>query len=167
MAAPPFKIQGFAMCGVGSKIYVIGGVFPGFKYSNEVHIYDIKRDEWTRGPDYPVLAAYKGSGMAATVVGSNIYANGFGGGVYKLDTIENQWGETDVELKQSRIYHRLASFNDQLLLFIGGRSNRAATDSVETIDISGINIIQDNTSSEFDIEHYISTYKDSQKGSST
>ncbi len=162
----PFTRQGFATVSADGKLYCIGGIADRFQFSNEVDVYNSADKTWSKGPNYPVSVEYKGTGVGAITIGQYIYANGFGGGLYRFDTTIQQWEETDFELRETRVYHQLKTHNDKLL-FIGGRSGESVLDTIETADLNTVKKKQQVEIEEIDINTYLKNYVDNQPGSKT
>ena len=126
---------------------------------------DEPNNTWTTGPEFPVNVERKGAGVAATVVGHQIYANGFGGGLYKLDTVNKSWKEAKFELEESRVYHRLIAFKDEMILFVGGRARSGPTAKIEFAKISDLEFEEELEQEEFNTQKYLNDFVDSLPGS--
>ncbi len=54
----PVPVIGFAMIGIGDKIYVLGGYNGPDTYTNQTQIYDTQTNTWSFGSSMPVTTSY-------------------------------------------------------------------------------------------------------------
>lgn len=139
MPSLPKSRQSFAAAVVRNKIFVMGGFF--FKTLQEVDIFDIASQSWSKGPSLPEPLAYA---AATTVFDRWIVVTGgwfnyrnYNTRTYVYDTINQQWTINDVGLSPSRILHSCASIGSQIIS-VKGRDKNSNYCPIQAIRINHI-----------------------------
>ncbi len=125
----PFQRRALMAAALNGKIYVIGGMNEQQKIVQNVSILDPETKEWTEGPALPP-GPISGFGSAVTVHKGQIYASLADGQVLRLNPEGTAWDK--VATVSSRVAHRMASYQDSVLL-IGGAAKGKNLDLVEIV----------------------------------
>jgi len=115
------------------KLYVVGGYYDGWLPSNELLIYDITSDEWSKGENMPTARG----ALTAEFIDGKLYAVGgfnkntrYENEVY--DPITDSWGKR-ADIPTPREHHSSAILDGQMYI-IGGRDGQVNLDATEVYD---------------------------------
>lgn len=133
----PFQRRALAVAAAEGKVYALGGLGDDGT-SRRVDIFDPATGHWSPGPELPEMSGrLKGFGVSAFGVGDRIYLSGADGVVHALSPGESAWSKNLAKLRQPRFFHRLLRHRESLL-FLGGASDKGHLDSIETLDLNGL-----------------------------
>lgn len=118
IANPPFRRRAIATVIADGKLAVIGGMTDDNKPSDGVDLFDLKTNEWSKGPGVP-CGAMKAFGASAAAVGNAIYVSTHDKQIHRLRVGEEKW-EKAGELDSSRIFHRLLPLTEGGFVVAGG-----------------------------------------------
>ena len=127
----PFQRRALACAGLGTSLYVIGGLDADGKVQQKVEVYDTATGRWTAGPDLPG----KGSGFspAATATSSKLYVSSDDGELHMLSKDGKAWISLG-KSQSSRMVHRIV-FDREKLFLIGGTNRDGNFDEIETVSV--------------------------------
>ena len=122
VAKTPFRRRALALAVLSNKIYVIGGLTPETDFSQQVDVYDVVSQSWSRGPDLP-QSDYNGFGASAFAIGDRLFTSSQSKELLVLARDETRW-ECAAQLDPQRFFHRLIPGRRGGVLLIGGANDR-------------------------------------------
>lgn len=125
----PFQRRALMAAALDGKIYVIGGMNEKQKIVKNVSILDPKTKQWSEGPELPT-GEIVGFAPAVGVHKGQIYLSVADGQLLRLNLSAGAWEK--VATTSSRVAHRLASYDNSILL-IGGAAKGKNLDLVEIV----------------------------------
>ncbi|MEM9190865.1 MAG: kelch repeat-containing protein [Myxococcota bacterium] len=130
----PFQRRALAVASAGNSLLVLGGLDPERNVSTQVDVFDTEAGRWSRGPDFPG----SGFGVAAIGVGSQVYASGGDGVIYRHELGSEAWEEVTT-LTFPRFFHRMVHDDGRLIALggIAGMTTDGRNRVVETVPIDG------------------------------
>lgn len=128
LATPPFQRRAVAVAGLGSKLYVLGGMESDNGMTTEVAIYDSTSKTWSEGPVLPGKKI-EGFGASAFAVDNRVCVSTRNGQVLRLTTDGKHW-ETLGNLQHPRYFHRLVAGLNHDVIVLGG----TAADKVKEVE---------------------------------
>ncbi len=146
LAALPEPLSFAAAAGVGTSLYVLGGLTNTGTISNKVYRYDTVGDAWDDGTVETELPVERFSFIAA-VVDNTIYVSGglistntaatasYSDKVYAYDTVTRIWDETLPDLPQGRRCHSMVADGNMIYVLGGLYYDDVALQSVDLKDI--------------------------------
>lgn len=133
----PFRHRALAVAAAGGKIFAIGGLDRDGESTQEVYVFDIASNQWSKGPDFPGDGRLKGFGASAFGVGDKVWASGAEGKVYSITPEAKEWHDAQYALETPRFFHRLLPSPRGTLLFIGGAAmKKGHQDNVEQVELA-------------------------------
>lgn len=133
---PPFELRSLSAAALGDKIYAIGGVDGGGRFTSEVHVLDTNAGVWSEGPPLPEAPPIHGFGAAACSVKGKLYVN-YAGGLLRLNQAGDGWEAAGV-MEPPRAFNGLLCAGEGELVAVGGFAlpqDTAPLDDVESIAI--------------------------------
>eukprot|EP01117_Protostelium_nocturnum_P005813 TRINITY_DN2099_c0_g1_i1.p1 TRINITY_DN2099_c0_g1~~TRINITY_DN2099_c0_g1_i1.p1 ORF type:complete len:314 (-),score=112.87 TRINITY_DN2099_c0_g1_i1:82-1023(-) len=142
--SPRWKVS---MTTVGDQLFVFGGETVGGNRSNELHIFDLNSQSWSRGKESGVTTSAR-SGHTATLIGDKFVIYGGEGGhessppsaLMVLDLPSMEWSVPDQggTIPEVRTAHSAITFNGKLVVYGGmGTGTHQALDEVWVCDFAG------------------------------
>jgi N-acetylneuraminic acid mutarotase len=129
----PFKRRALTATVANGKVYVLGGL--GEKgTTHRVDIYDVRKGEWSHGPDLPEAGGMGFSPAAATVDG-RVVVNTLGGPVYRLTADGTAWEKVG-EAKIKRMVHRMIPNGPDAVLLVGGAGKGGNVAELEVVTLA-------------------------------
>lgn len=135
---PPAPRRAIAVACAGDHLVVIGGITPDGPTSRDVWLFDLKTNEWSKGPDYPADEGMKGFGSSAFGIRDHVYASASDGQLFALHVPTRTWHATDFKLEKPRFFHRLITAGNEDILFIGGASRTGMIHNVESVKVANL-----------------------------
>ncbi len=148
---PPIELHHFQAVEYNNLIYIAGaftGNFPGEDPVEDIYIYDVFQDRWSKGPR---IERPRGS-AGAVIVDDYLYLisgildghqSGWVQWVDRMNLITNEW-ETLSDIPNPRD-HFFASYHDEKVYIVGGRRSGQINTFSPTITAVDIYDINDNT----------------------
>jgi len=131
LPAPPFQRRALMSSAANGRIYVTGGLTAEGSISKEVDVYDLKSEEWSKGPEIPGMPM-NGNGLASIGAEGTIFISGMDGKVYRLNKSKDGWDAVG-KLQQPRIHHRLASLGHGVFLAVAGATMQNNLKNISTV----------------------------------
>jgi len=125
------------------KVFIPNGVRlsdprPDVCDDTEAHhtldIYDVAKDSWSKGPDFPGTRIM-GFSPAACSVDGKLYLNVSDGVVYRLSEAGDKW-EKFSTIENPRMVHRLVSDRKDRLLAVGGTSRKGNAKLIDVVSLT-------------------------------
>lgn len=126
--AIPFRLRAFGAAALGDHIVTVGGIGKS-SATRQVHVYDVQRDSWSRGPDFPDA----GFGVRAATLGGQLVASGESGTLYALSSDGSTWTPLS-QLAFPRVFHQFAQLDDTRLLALGGIAGMREVDRIVHVE---------------------------------
>lgn len=127
----PFKRRALAAAAFKDKIYFLGGMNSENRPSREVDIFDIRTEQWTKGPELPD-GPMKGFGSSAIAQNGHLFWSGRKGEVYCLSSDGNSWKLVGT-LQNARFFHRLVPAGNAQLIAAGGDDGEGKRNDLEVV----------------------------------
>lgn len=127
---PPFRRRALAVGHQSGRLIAMGGITPEGQVSQQVDIFDLESQTWSRGPEFPEGAF----GVSAFATRDRLYASGMKGVLYGLDEALQRW-ESVATLAFPRFFHRLLETRPGELVAVGGACRGGHTRVIESIDL--------------------------------
>jgi N-acetylneuraminic acid mutarotase len=124
----PVSVRALGVAALGERLVLVGGITRATA-TRQVHIYDTRTGQWSKGPDFPG----QGFGVAAAEFGGAVYASGLDGAVWTLDARATEWQKTE-RLAFPRVFHRVVNSADKQLLFVGGIPGMTTADRIAHVE---------------------------------
>jgi len=131
----PFQRRAIALVASAGKLYVIGGMNEENKVSDEVDMYDVAENKWSKLPNLPVEGRMKAFASAACELNGEVIASPRGGKIFALRN--STWEEVG-KLNKSRFFHQLEPLNGSQVIALGGTTGDAPLDNVEVSTIAPV-----------------------------
>lgn len=130
-APQPFRRRALMAVAHHGKMYVIGGFDDKNAIHRSVSVFDPATKSWSEAAKLP---AGKGLGFApaATAHRDRLYVSVSDGTLLQLNEATGEWAKAG--LSTPRLAHRLAGFNDSILV-LGGADKGMNFDLIDTIEI--------------------------------
>ena len=129
----PVDRRAFSIAHDDLYVYLLGGM-DDEGTMNYFDFYDIKKEEWARGPEVPSKGGLKAFGSAAGFWNGSVYASDSGDVLHRYDVVEEKWHKGS-RLTTARFFHRIVFYNGEMYV-IGGTSRK--TGAVNTIEIFSV-----------------------------
>ena len=119
----PFKTRALAVRAHQGQLVVIGGIQQEGGPTGAVHLFDLKTNKWSEGPDVPAKGGLKAFGCSAVSLGKNLLVSTYDGGVYRLTDGEGEnekaWSKVH-QLENGRFFHQMLPVGDSKFALVGG-----------------------------------------------
>ena len=115
----PFKTRALAVRSHNNQLIVVGGLQQDGGPTNQVHVYDLKTNKWTQGPDIPAEGGIKAFGCSAVSMAGHLLVSTYDGGIYQLAEGNSGWAKVH-ELKSGRFFHQMLPVGENQFALIGG-----------------------------------------------
>ena len=130
----PVDRRAFSIAHDDLYVYLLGGM-DDEGTMNYFDFYDIKKEEWARGPEVPSKGGLKAFGSAAGFWNGSVYASDSGDVLHRYDVVEEKWHKGS-RLTTARFFHRIVFYNGEMYV-IGGTSRKTgAVNTIEKISVS-------------------------------
>ena len=113
----PFQNRALAVRVFENKLYAIGGINEDGT-TNEVHVFDLKSQAWSVGPEIPSDSGMLAFGCSATSVNGHLLVSTYDG-VYQLSKEQNSWNKIH-QLEPGRFFHHMVPMGESRFALIGG-----------------------------------------------
>lgn len=126
----PFQVRAAGVAATETHLIVAGGISKDGQPTAKVHIYDLAKQEWSEGPEYPDFAF----GIALRAVDGAIFASGRDGMLRSFTVGDSEWKELR-PLVFARFFHQMIPVEDGFVVLggIGGMHTRGRTRPVEIV----------------------------------
>lgn len=118
---PPFQRRALSVGYQGDQIVAVGGMQKQGGPTNQVALFDVKKQEWSSGPELPENGRMEGFGSSCFNIDGRLVVSTYGGKVYQLNTQATEWLPV-AELDEGRFFHRLLPIGDKRFALVGGAS---------------------------------------------
>lgn len=115
----PFKTRALSVRPHQGKLVVIGGIEQKGGPTNSVHIFDLKKSQWSLGPEVPTSDGLKAFGCSSVPVGDDLLVSTYDGGIFRLGKDCSDW-EKVYQLDEGRFFHQMLSIGESRFALIGG-----------------------------------------------
>ena len=131
----PFQTRALAVVPNGNQLVVVGGLKSDGGPTDEVHIYDLKTNQWTAGPSIPAPGRMKAFGCSAVSVGDHVLASTYDGGIYQLNDDNRSWSQV-YQLDDGRFFHQMLPIAENKFAIVGGSHMKTGSKfEIEVIEI--------------------------------
>lgn len=116
----PFKVRALAVRACNDKLYALGGIVEKGGPTAKMHIFDLKKKEWSEGPDIPAEGSMKAFGCSSAVVDNNLLVSTYDGGIYKLNADGKSWARIHELETSGRFFHQMLPIKEAQFVLVGG-----------------------------------------------
>ena len=113
----PFQNRALAVDAFKDKLFAIGGINEDGT-TDEVHVYDLKSQTWSEGPEIPSDSGMLGFGCSATPLDGRFFVSTYDG-IYQLSEDQTSW-EKIHQLEPGRFFHHMVPVDESSFALVGG-----------------------------------------------
>ena len=114
----PFKTRALAVEAFKNQLVVVGGLKQKGGPTDEVHIYDLKTNQWSVGPAVPA-SGMKAFGCSTASVAGHVLVSTYDGGIYQLAADNGSWSKI-YQLDDGRFFHQMLPIAKNEFALVGG-----------------------------------------------
>ena len=114
----PFKTRALSVEPFKNQLVAVGGLKEDGGPTDEVHIYDLKTDQWSLGPAVPA-GKLKAFGCSTAVIAEHVLVSTYDGGIYQLDGDLSSWLKIH-QLEDGRFFHQMLPIGENRFALVGG-----------------------------------------------
>ena len=113
----PFQNRALAVDVFKDKLFAIGGINEDGT-TDEVHVFDLKNQTWSEGPEIPSDSGMLGFGCSATPLSGRFFVSTYDG-IYQLSEDQNSWEKVH-PLEPGRFFHHMVPVDESSFALVGG-----------------------------------------------
>ena len=113
----PFQNRALAVRAFKDKLFAIGGINEDGT-TDEVHVFDLKSQTWSEGPEVPASSGMLAFGCSATPLNGRFLVSTYDG-IYQLSEDQNSWEQIH-QLEPGRFFHHMVPVDETSFALVGG-----------------------------------------------